>query len=92
MTPLFCAIFNHDEQTVEMLCRNGANINAKIPSGTTPLMLATSKGLSNIAMILLKFKPITPCSIASGDTALHFAIRHKMTDVALQILPSFDKL
>ena len=75
-----------------MLCKSGANVNSKLSSGITPLILATSKGLLNICKILLLFKAIPTFSVSSGDTALHYAIRNKMTEVSLLILPLFQEL
>ena len=39
-TPLHVAAFNADVETVDLLLRNGANVNAVDDRGTTPLMLA----------------------------------------------------
>lgn len=51
-TPLFLAVFMEDEESIQILLDNGADVNIPNATGTTPLQLAEQKGLQNIINIL----------------------------------------
>ena len=54
-TLLHLAVSHHDCKDVELLLKNGANVNAKGDLGLTPLHLASAKGKVDIVKILLSY-------------------------------------
>jgi ankyrin repeat protein len=62
-----------NRQEVEAFIRAGINVNAKDKDGATPLMLASERGDTEMARVLLKNEANPNASDVDGYTALMFA-------------------
>lgn len=70
---LFNAIVNGRLATVEALIAAGANVNVRTVNGTTPVMVAASKGYSDIVKVLLDHGSDAGAKKSDGVTALAIA-------------------
>lgn len=70
---LFNAIVNGRLATVEALIAAGANVNVRTVNGTTPVMVAASKGYSDIVKVLLDRGSDAAAKKSDGVTALAIA-------------------
>ncbi len=70
---LFNAIVNGRLATVEALIAAGANVNVRTVNGTTPVMVAASKGYSDIVKVLLDHGSDPGARKSDGVTALAIA-------------------
>lgn len=70
---LFNAIVNGRLATVEALIAAGANVNVRTVNGTTPVMVAASKGYSDIVKVLLDHGSDPSAKKSDGVTALAIA-------------------
>lgn len=70
---LFNAIVNGRLATVEALIAAGANVNVRTVNGTTPVMVAASKGYSDIVKALLDQGSDPGAKKSDGVTALAIA-------------------
>lgn len=70
---LYYAIINGNADLVQFLIKNGANVNVNAPLnnyGTTPLMLASIKNLTEIVDVLIKSNAQLDATDKIGQTAL----------------------
>jgi len=70
---LFNAIVNGRLATVEALIAAGANVNVRTVNGTTPLMVGSSKGYSDIVKVLLDHGSDPSARKSDGVSALAIA-------------------
>ena len=74
------ALFRDDiyiYESLEILCcliHNGADINARLSDGRTPLMIASNRGQLNLVTFLIEHKADVNRQNNLGQTALHFAL------------------
>ena len=54
VTPLHSAAHNGQIKLAQLLIENGADINAKMENGQTPLFMAEEKGFTEIAALIKK--------------------------------------
>ena len=76
MKALFEAIANHDIKTVRKLIQQGADLNAMLPCGMTPLIMAARKGDVNIVKTLLNRGAHIHEAMKNGNTAFTEAALH----------------
>ena len=79
LTAFHEAVLRKDNYTIslEILCcliQNGADINARLSDGRTPLMIASSRSQWNLVTFLIKHKADVNLQNNLGQTALHSAI------------------
>lgn len=72
---LFNAILKGRTAAVQVLVRQGVNVNTRTVSGKTPLMAAAYKGYSDIVQLLLDSGADVKAKDSRGDTALGMAER-----------------
>ena len=72
-TPLHYACSGPDDGVSAWLLKQGAEINARSPNGTTPLMMAARYGTPTSAEILLKAGADTALKNEQGLSAIDFA-------------------
>jgi hypothetical protein len=82
---LHYAVFNGHEQVVNDLMVRGANVNARSPNGSTPLMLAAREGRDGLARTLLEAGANPKMQSDWGDTALTMAMRYDHLRLAKMI-------
>ncbi|MCP5267827.1 MAG: ankyrin repeat domain-containing protein [Zoogloeaceae bacterium] len=73
---LHYAVFNGHTDLAKELISLGAEVNARSPNGSTPLMLAAREGREDAARLLLESGADTRLKSDWGDTALTFAMRY----------------
>ena len=66
--PLHIAVHNNELHMVELLLKNGADVNLRDPWGNTPLFEVSN---SNMLNILLKFQADLQITNCFGDSVLH---------------------
>ena len=76
------AIEARDAETVEVLLRYGAKVNAKNSVGWTALHLAACKGETESAEVLLRYGANVNAQDDNGLTALTYAEMHRHSDLA----------
>jgi hypothetical protein len=81
---LHYAVFNGHEQVVNDLMARGANVNARSPNGSTPLMLAAREGRDGLARTL-EAGANPKMQSDWGDTALTMAMRYDHLRLAKMI-------
>ena len=84
-TPLHYACSGPDEGVAAWLLGHGADINARSPNGTTPLMMAARYGAMDTVPVLLNAGADTTLTNEQGLTALDFAKRSGRARTAKQI-------
>jgi ankyrin repeat protein len=78
-TALHCTTRNDHFQSVKLLIEADPELSNLINNADeSPLYLATSKGLENIAMLILNASPSSPHIGPNGITALHAAVYYKL--------------
>lgn len=73
LTPLHFAALNGHVKVVELLIRNGADVNAKDDSGLTPLHLASGGGYEEIVKLLFTSRAHINAKDSKDVAPLHFA-------------------
>lgn len=73
---LHYAVFSGREKLARTLIERGANVNARSPNGSTPLMLAAREGREDIARTLLEAGGDPKAKNDWGDNALTLAMRY----------------
>jgi ankyrin repeat protein len=74
-TPLHCAVYKDDLETVKRLVGGGADVKAANRYGVTPLSLACTNGNAAIVELLLRSGADPNSSLPGGETALMTAAR-----------------
>src|SRR5262245_50943132 len=74
--PLHYAVFNGDEDSVELLLKHGADVNAIAANGWTPLHIACAKGNESLVDLLLENGADVNAMTEVGDTPLALATRY----------------
>ncbi|WP_186408052.1 ankyrin repeat domain-containing protein [Candidatus Accumulibacter aalborgensis] len=82
---LHYAVFNGHAQVVADLMARGANVNARSPNGSTPLMMAAREGRDALARVLLEAGANSRLQSDWGDTALTMAMRYDHLRLAKMI-------
>ena len=90
-TPLHYACSGPDEGVVDWLLLQGAEIDARSPNGSTPLMLAAGYGGISSAERLLKAGADARLRNEQGQTAADFAERAGRDRLARQLRAAADK-
>jgi uncharacterized protein len=80
-TPLIVAASSNKPETVEYLCKKGANINAQNNDRSTALIAAAYYNLIDVAKVLVKYNPDKTIKDKYGNTALDYAEQYKYTDM-----------
>ncbi len=81
-TELNDAVIKNDIQKVKLLINKGANVNAKGPSGTTPLMYAVTAEQIEIANLLIATGADVNAKNSNGITPLMVAANGERTEMA----------
>jgi uncharacterized protein len=81
MTALHWAVRGDDLDTVQLLLKAGANVNAANRYGVTPLSLAATNGSAAVARVLLKAGSNPNAAGPDGETILMIAARSGSADV-----------
>lgn len=84
-TPLMCATKKGDCEAMIKLIAAGADINARNPRESTPLMFATEGGLPAVDLLLQHGARVDPLR-KDGMSALSFAVTQKRFDVFERLL------
>lgn len=84
-SPLHYACSGPDRGVVAWLLANGAQLEARAPNGTTPLMMASGYGGLSTAEALLKTGADAAAVNDAGLTAAHFAERAGHANFAKQL-------
>lgn len=91
ISPLISAVMENDKQMVQLLLKNGADVDAgdlrEGYFGQTPLMYAASYGYKDMADLLLRNGSKINKKDKNGETALNYAIRNK----GKKIISFFEK-
>ncbi|GES61464.1 NACHT and Ankyrin domain protein [Aspergillus terreus] len=74
ITPLHCAAYRGNEEMVELLLDNKADINATCKDGSTAMHLATEQGHRKIMKLLLTRRANSRTANRHGVTALQLAV------------------
>lgn len=86
-TPLHYACSGPDNGVAAWLLSQGANINARSPNGSTPLMLAAGYGAIDLPALLLKAGADGSLRNQQGLAAADFAIKAGRDDVHQKLMP-----
>ncbi|MGG0286077.1 ankyrin repeat domain-containing protein [Peribacillus butanolivorans] len=86
LTPLLQAISNKNNYIIELLLKNGANINQTYIDGKTPIQLAIAYKDKQIIQSLLKYKPDINAGNYDGYSTLILAVINFDVDVVNTIL------
>lgn len=73
---LHYAVFNGQDKLARFLIERGAQINARSPNGSTPLMMAAREGRDELARLLIDAGADPKAKSDWGDTALILAMRY----------------
>ncbi len=79
---LHYAVFAGHKAIVEMLMAQGADVNARVPNGSTVLMMAAREGREEVARMLVNAGADTRPTNERGESALTWAMRHKNFRIA----------
>lgn len=82
---LHYAVFNGHGKVVSDLLARGANVNARSPNGSTPLMMAAREGHQELARTLLEAGANAGLQSDWGDTAVTMAMRYNHLRLAKMI-------
>jgi ankyrin repeat protein len=88
-TPLICASQNGNLKIVQLLLKNGVDVNGKRNDGATALICASQKGHSKIVELLLKNDADDTLKRNDGATALICAERNNYSKI-VQLLWDHD--
>lgn len=80
-TPLIAAAFSDKPETVEFLCKKGANVNAQDSNGATALIAAAFYNLLDVAKVLVKYNPDKTIKDKYGNAAIDYAEQYNHTDM-----------
>lgn len=80
-TPLIAAASSNKPETVDYLCKKGANINAQNNDRSTALITAAYHNLIDVAKVLVKYNPDKTIKDRYGNTALDYAEQYKYADM-----------
>ena len=72
ITALHYAASNDDPSVVEILLKNGANVNARTELGGTPLLFAVQRGRAKIIELLLDYGANAAIPDSEGRTVMEF--------------------
>lgn len=81
-TALHYAAFAGRKDLITRFLEKGADINARAPNGTTPLMAAIYEGKREVAEFLLRRGADRSLKNDWGDGALEWAMKYKQTELA----------
>jgi hypothetical protein len=73
---LHYAVFNGHRELARSLIERGADVDARSPNGSTPLMMAAREGREELARLLLETGADAKSRNDWGDTALTLAMRY----------------
>lgn len=82
---LHYAVFNGHQKLAEELIARGANVNARSPNLSTPLILAAREGRDQLARLLLESGANPKAQNDWGDTPLTMAMRYDHLHLAKMI-------
>lgn len=74
IAPLHCAAYRGNDEMVEFLLQNGADINAVTQDGNTALHLATEQGQRKVIKLLLSRRANSQIMNRQGATSLQLAV------------------
>jgi ankyrin repeat protein len=83
--PLHFACYEGNDDVVDLLCQNGANINSVTKYNRNGLHIASLRGHTPVIEALVKHKIDWNAFDTDGNTALHFAAENGYKDI-IQIL------
>lgn len=78
---LFMAILKGRIAMVQLLLREGVNVNVRTVSGKTPLMAACHKGYTDLVQLLLEHGALVEVKDSAGNSPLTFAQRGGYTRI-----------
>jgi ankyrin repeat protein len=92
ITPLHCAVYQGNEEMVELLLASKANVNATCKDGRTVLHMAGQQGHRKLIKLLLHRRVNSRTANQQGATALQLAVgtTHDEATVPLLIKSRFD--
>ncbi len=76
-TPLIVAVYSRQTETVEYLCRKGADVNAQNNDRATALIHAAFYNLMDAAKILVNYNADKTIKDKYGNTALDYARKYE---------------
>jgi hypothetical protein len=79
---LHYAVFAGHKDAVAALLEHGADVNARVPNGSTVLMMAAREGREDLAKVLINAGADTRPTNERGESALTWAMRHKNFRIA----------
>jgi hypothetical protein len=79
---LHYAVFAGHKDVVDALMANGADVNARVPNGSTVLMMAAREGREELAKLLINAGADSRPTNERGESALTWAMRHKNFRIA----------
>jgi len=82
-TALIVAASSNKPETVEYLCKKGANVNAQNNDRATALISAAYYNLLDVAKVLVKYNPDKTIKDKYGNTALDYAEKYKYSSMIL---------
>ncbi len=81
-TPLrYAVVWKHHESILEVLLRNGADMEMRSGSGFTVLHLAANMELKDLLLLLLNYGAEVDAKHLYGNVALHFAAEQDNADI-----------
>ena len=82
---LHYAVFNGHGDLSKYLIAQGADVNARSPNRSTPLMMAVREGREDLAKVLIESGADTKARNDWGDDALAFAVRYDQYKIGKMI-------
>ncbi len=85
---IYMAIYSHQNEIVEILLQNGANVNGDITAvGITPLLAAIKKKDSAIVNTLIRYGADVNMTAANGNLyPLNYAIKKKNAEIVTSLI------